>query len=302
MKVLVSGSTGLIGAALVRRLTELGHQVIRLVRSGGGPHSDEVAWDPAADWIDRSALEAAAVEAVVHLAGENIGAGRWTAQKKARIRNSRIHGTALLAQALSALSSPPRVLASASAIGFYGNRGNEELDESSPAGSGFLPELCRDWEAAAQSAAETGIRVVNLRFGLVLAAYGGALARMLPMFRLGLGGPLGSGRQYVSWITLDDAVAAIAALVDNFPLQGPVNLVAPQPVTSREFARALGRALRRPAILPAPSFLLRLLLGEMAEATLLSSTRAVPRRLLESGFSFRDPALQSGLCRLLGRA
>ena len=297
MKVLVSGASGFVGSRLTARLTDDGHQVTRLVRSHPKPERAEIQWDAAAGGLEPSAL--AGFDAVVHLAGENISQGRWTDAKKARIRHSRVRGTQLLAQTLARPAGRPKVLVTASAIGFYGNRGDEQLDEQSPPGSGFLADVCRQWESATEPAAEAGIRVVPLRLGLVLSSTGGALAKMLPIFRLGLGGPLGSGRQYVSWITLDDVIGAIQHAIAADSLRGPVNAVAPHPVTNREFTRALGRALRRPALLPVPAFALRVILGQMANELLLASTRVVPRRLLDSGFRFRDPGLESALKRVL---
>ena len=297
MKVLVSGASGFVGSRLTARLTDDGHQVTRLVRSHPKPERAEIQWDPAAGGLEPSAL--AGFDAVVHLAGENISQGRWTDAKKARIRHSRVRGTQLLAQTLARPAGRPKVLVTASAIGFYGNRGDEQLDEQSPPGSGFLAHVCRQWESATEPAAEAGVRVVPLRLGLVLSSTGGALAKMLPIFRLGLGGPLGSGRQYVSWITLDDVIGAIQHAIAADSLRGPVNAVAPHPVTNREFTRALGRALRRPALLPAPAFALRVILGQMADELLLASTRVLPRRLLDSGFRFRDPGLESALKRVL---
>ena len=302
MRILVSGASGLIGSALVRRLSGLGHEVVRLVRSHAQPGAGEVSWDPMAGRIDRADLEAAPVEAVVHLAGENLAKGRWTAHRKALIRDSRVEGTRLLAQTLATLPARPRVFCSASAVGFYGNRGDEELTEDSVSGTGFLAEVCRDWEAATSPAAEAGIRVVRMRLGVVLDRSGGVLAKMLPMFRLGLGGRLGSGRQYLSWITLHDAVEAIRSLLAGLTLQGAVNLVTPTPVTNRQFTAALGRVLRRPALVPAPAAMLRLLLGEMAGELLLSSARVLPRRLVDAGFTFRDSELDAALHRLFGAA
>ncbi len=300
MRILISGASGLIGSALMRRCAEFGHQVLRLVRNTPSPRADEISFDLQAGRIDRAGLEAAQLEAVVHLAGESIATGRWTPSRKARIRQSRVEGTRLLAETLAALPTPPKVFACASAIGYYGHRGDEELEETSPAGVGFLPDVCREWEAATEPAARAGVRVVRMRFGMVLDASGGALAKMLPLFRLGLGGPIGNGRQYMSWITLDDAASAIESLVSSMTVDGPVNLVAPQPVANRQFARALGRVVRRPALLPVPAIAVRLLLGEMADALLLSSARVVPRRVLAAGFSFRDPQLEPALERLLG--
>jgi len=299
MRILISGSTGLIGSALVSALETDGHEVHRLVRrhvEGTGP---SVFWDPTNATIDATALEG--FDAVVHLAGESIAGGRWTAAKMARIRDSRVDGTCLLAGSLAQLQQPPEVLLSASAIGIYGNRPGEELSEKSTPGEGFLADVCRQWEAAAQEAAGAEIRVVALRFGMVLAAGGGALAKMLPPFRLGLGGPVGSGRQEVSWIALDDAVAAAVHLLGDNTTSGPVNLVAPRPVTNRRLAKSLGRVLHRPALMPLPALAARIVLGRMADELLLASQRVVPRRLLEAGFQFNHPELDAALRYLLDR-
>ncbi len=297
MKILLTGASGLIGSALTAKLTDAEHEVTRLVRSSPNRERREIQWDPSAGRLDAAALEG--FDAVVHLAGESIATGRWTAAKKERIRSSRVQGTRLLAETLARLQRPPEILVSASAIGYYGDRGDEELDEGSAPGSGFLAEVCRQWEAAAEPAREAGIRVVHPRIGVVLSATGGALAKLVPMFRLGLGGPIGSGRQHVSWITLDDLVGAICHVIATGSLSGPVNAVAPEPATNREFARALGRALRRPARLPAPAFALRAMLGPMADELLLASTRVIPRRLVDSGFAFDDPDLEPAFRRLL---
>jgi len=300
MKILISGSSGLIGSALVERRRDAPspppHEVLRLVRREVRPGAAEISWDPAADRLDPAALEG--LDAVVHLAGEKI-VQRWTTKNKTRILRSRVEPTRLLSGTLARLAAPPKVLLSASAIGYYGDRGDEELDEESPPGEGFLAGVCREWEAATEAATAGGIRVLRLRIGAVLDRHGGALARMLPLFRLGLGGRLGSGRQQFSWITLDDLVAAIEFLLQAGLPAGPVNLVAPQPVTNRQFAAALGRVLHRPAILPAPGFALRLVLGQLADEVLLSSARVLPRRLLAAGFSFCDAELGAALRRLL---
>jgi uncharacterized protein (TIGR01777 family) len=296
MRVLVSGSSGLIGSALLSRLSVADHSVNRLVRPGKTPGPGDVSWDPAAQRIDLAALEG--FDAVVHLAGENIAAGRWTPARKQRIRDSRAKSTRLLAEALAALARPPRALVAASAIGFYGDRGDEALTEESPAGSGFLPEVCQEWEAAT-AAAQKRIRVVNLRFGMVLAADGGALRVMVLPSKLGLGGPLGSGRQWVSWIARDDLLGIIQHAIAGERLQGPVNVVTPEPVTNRDFSRALGRVLHRPAIMPVPAFALRLTLGEMADGLLLASARVSPAKLAASGYRFLHPRLDSALQNLL---
>jgi uncharacterized protein len=298
MNILVTGASGLIGTSLVSSLTSSGHEVTRLVRRQ--PNSGEKAarWDPMAGTIDASAIEG--VDAVVHLAGENI-AERWTAAKKARIRDSRVKGTQLLCATLARLSSPPKVLVSASAIGYYGDRGEEILTEESPPGRGFLAEVCRAWEAATEPARQQGMRVVQVRFGVVLSPAGGALAKILPPFRMGLGGVLGSGRQYMSWIALDDVVGAIQHAIGTDGLQGPTNAAAPQAVTNQEFTKTLGKVLGRPTVFPLPAFAARLMFGEMADELLLASARIQPTKLLASGFRFRYPELEDALRHLLAR-
>ncbi len=298
MKILVTGASGLVGSALVPLLAGGGHEVARLGRSTPGP--GDIHWDPDAGVLDAAALEG--FDGVIHLAGENIAAGRWNAARKRRIKDSRVRGTRLLAETLAALERPPRVLVSASAIGFYGDRGDKELGEESPAGTGFLTEVCREWEAATEAAAGKGIRVVHARLGVVLSRDGGALAKMLTPFKLGAGGIVGSGRQYMSWITLEDTVAALAHLLVTETAAGPVNVVAPAPVTNREFTKALGRALRRPTLFPLPAFVARVVFGEMADALLLGSTRVKPASLLDSGYVFRHGSLEEGLRAVLGAA
>jgi hypothetical protein len=295
-RVLVSGARGLIGSALLPGLRALGFEPVALTRGAAGP--GEIGWDPPRGRLDSAALEG--FEAVVHLAGEPLAA-RWNPARRALIRESRVAGTRLLAGRLAQLERPPRVLASVSAIGFYGDRGDEPLDEASPPGTGFLPGVCSEWEAAAAPAAERGIRVVHPRLGLVLTPGGGALARMLPMFRLGLGGPLGDGRAWWSWVALDDALAILQLALADEGLAGPVNVVAPGAVRAGDFARSLGRALGRPALLPVPAFALRLLFGEMADEALLASARVAPARLQAAGYAFRFPALEGALRHLLGR-
>jgi uncharacterized protein (TIGR01777 family) len=296
MNILVTGASGLIGTALGPSLTSRGHEVTRLVRGQSPSEGKSARWDPMAGSIDASAL--AGVDAVVHLAGENI-AERWTAAKKARIRDSRVKGTQLLCETLTRLPSPPKVLVSASAIGYYGDRGEETLTDDSPPGRGFLPEVCRAWEAAAEPARQQGIRVVHLRLGVVLSAAGGALAKMLPLFRLGLGGVLGSGRQYMSWIALDDVVGAIQHAIVTDALQGPTNAVAPNAVTNQEFTKTLGKVLGRPTAIPLPAFGARLMFGEMADELLLASARVQPTKLLASGYQFRYPELEDALRHVL---
>lgn len=295
MKILVSGSTGLIGSELVSSLSHQGDQVARLVRRT--PASGEIQWDMAAGTIEANKLEG--FDAVVHLAGDPIAAGRWTPEKKARIRDSRVVGTRLLAESLARLIKPPKVFACASAIGYYGDRGNELLREESPPGRGFLAATCQEWEAASEPAAQRGIRVVHLRFGIVMSPKGGALSMMLLPFRMGLGGKLGSGRQTMSWVSIEDAVGAIHHALTTEILRGPVNGVAPNPVTNLEFTRILGKVLRRPTIFPVPGFAARLAFGEMADEALLASARVDPARLKETGYRFRHPDLETALRDLL---
>jgi hypothetical protein len=295
MIIAITGASGMIGRALVPFLAGAGHQVRRLVRRTPGP--GEIGWQPATGQIDAAGLSG--VDAVVHLAGESIAARRWTAASKARIRDSRVGGTVLLARTLATLEPRPRVLISSSAIGIYGDRGDEVLTDGARPGRGFLADLGQAWEAATDLAREAGIRVALPRTGLVLHPDGGALARMLPPFRLGLGGPLGTGRQWMSWVTLDDLVALLHHLLVRDDLAGPFNATAPGAVTNAEFTRQLGAALGRPAVLPVPALALRLLFGEMAQEALLASLRVGPTRLLASGFVFRDPELGAALRRLL---
>ena len=295
--IAISGASGLVGTAVAKALAARGDRVLRLVRKP--PGRDDIRWDPAGGTIDAPRLEG--VAGVVHLAGESIADGRWTAERKRRIRDSRVAGTRLLAEALSRLTRKPAVLVSASAVGIYGDRGDEPLDESSATGQGFLADVGREWEAATEPAAGAGIRVVLLRLGIVLAPHGGALAKMLPPFRLGLGGRLGRGTQWMSWITLDDAVRVVLAALDRPDLAGPVNAVAPAPVTNAEFTRLLAASVHRPAIFPVPAAALELLFGEMARAALLASQRVLPRRLAAAGFVFEDPALGPALRRVVSR-
>jgi len=294
--ILISGASGFVGSALSARLAAGGHRVGRLVRR---PSDDPatVRWDPARGVAQLERF--AEYETVVHLAGENLAGGRWSERMKRELRSSRIDGTRVIADAIRDSGRDRTTFACASAVGFFGDRGDEVLREGSPAGRGFLAELCRDWEAAALGAESEGTRVTCLRFGVVLGRDGGALAKMLPVFRLGLGGPLGSGRQYMSWVSLDDVVGAIVHTISNPTLRGPIHVVAPQSLTNEEFTKAIGRALRRPTFLRVPAFALRLLLGEMAEATLLASQRMKPARLLDAGFTFQFPEIDEFLRREL---
>jgi hypothetical protein len=285
---------------VVTSLSAAGHEVVRLVRRAPVPGEKAVRWDPEKGEVDAAGLEG--LDDVVHLAGENIASGRWNAARKAAIRASRVNGTRLLCDALAGLARPPKTLVCASAIGYYGDRGADVLTEESPPGAGFLPDVCREWEAASEPAARKGIRIVVLRIGVVLSPKGGALSRMLPLFRAGLGGVIGSGRQYVSWVALDDLVGIVLHALQSGELRGPVNAVAPNPVTNREFTEALGKALSRPTPLPVPAFALRIAVGrEMADALLLASARVVPCRLEETGYRFRFPELPAALRHLLGK-
>jgi uncharacterized protein (TIGR01777 family) len=297
MKVAVTGSHGLIGSALVPALQAAGHEVIRLVR--GSARTGEIHWDPAAGVLDLTLLDG--VEGAVNLAGETIADKRWSAERKRKILNSRLDSTGLLARRMARLDPPPSVLVSGSAVGFYGDRGDEELTEKSPAGTGYLADVVRHWEAATAPAERAGIRVVHIRTGLVLSAKGGILKRMLPLFKLGAGGKLGSGRQYQSWISIDDEVQGILHALTNGELSGPLNLTAPNPVTNADFTRTLGSVLRRPTFLSVPRFALSLALGkELTGEALVTGQRVLPVKLEESGYRFADPELEPTLRSLLG--
>lgn len=295
----MTGSSGLVGSALVSRLDACGHEVRRLVRGDGPAGEGQVSWNPVKGTIDEAGLEY--LDAVVHLAGENIASGRWTAAKKKKIRDSRVEGTRLLSEALARLEEPPGVLLSASAVGYYGNRGEESLTEECSPGRGFLAEVCQEWEGATRSAEEAGVRVVHLRLGAVLSPIGGALERMLKPFQMGAGGKIGKGTQYMSWITIDDAVDAVQHSLLCEDLEGPVNVVAPSAVTNREFTKTLGRVLSRPTPMSMPAFAARLAFGELADEILLASAKVVPKRLVESGYQFRSPELEGALRHLLGK-
>jgi hypothetical protein len=296
----VSGASGLIGRAVVARLRATGARVCPLVRSPAVLREGDLRWDPATGSVSGPGAEH--LEAVVHLAGESVGGARWTDARKRALRDSRIGPTRALCRELSRRKRRPEVLIAASALGYYGDRGEEVVDENSPPGRGFLAELCAEWEAATQPAREAGIRVVNLRIGVVLASGGGVLARLLRVFRLGLGGPVGGGRQYVSWIALPDVAGAIQHALERPELSGAVNAVAPQPVTNAELSRALAAALGRPAAVRLPQLAVRALLGQMGEELLLFGARIRPARLLESGYVFQFPELEGALREVVGRS
>ncbi len=293
-RILISGASGLIGKALVLALESRGDQVYRLVRREPRSQHD-VRWDPMQDVPPQLV---SGFDVVIHLSGESV-AGRWNESKKKRIRDSRVISTRNLATALAKAEQPPRTFLCASAIGYYGNRGDELLNEESPSGEGFLAEVSREWEDATQPAAQAGIRVANLRIGVVLSCHGGALKQMLLPFRLGLGGRIGSGRQWFSWIHIDDLVAAVLHILDTGGLIGPVNMVSPNPVTNAEFTKALGTAVRRPSIVPVPAFVLRLGFGEFAQGGLLASARVIPRKLVDSRFKFQYSELEGALAACL---
>ena len=297
MNVLISGASGLVGSALAAELKKEGHQVLRLVRSTP-KSSDEVQWDTERGIHDVSSL---AVDAVVHLAGESIAEGRWSAAKKQRILESRKQGTRALCESLAKMTSKPKVLVSASAIGYYGDRGNEALTESSTSGSNFVAEVCREWEAATQPAVDAGLRVVNVRIGVVLAAEGGALKKMLLPFQMGAGGKLGSGDQMMSWVALQDVVGILRHGIETEGLAGPVNATSPNAVTNLEYTKTLGRVLGRPTIFPMPAFAARLAFGQMADELLLASSDVKPKVLQDTGYTFRQPELEDCLRSVLNK-
>ncbi|MER6851158.1 TIGR01777 family oxidoreductase [Streptomyces flaveolus] len=290
-RIAVAGASGLIGSALVRSLTADGHEVVRLVRRAPRG-ADEVRWDPAAGHVDAAGLEGC--DAVVNLAGAGVGDRRWSEEYKARIRDSRVLGTRALAGAVASLERPVRVFVNGSAIGFYGETGGRPVDESAPAGEGFLPSVCVEWEDAAAPAREAGVRTVFVRTGLVVARHGGAWGRLFPLFRAGLGGRLGDGSQYWSFVALHDEVAAIRHLLDRDDLSGPFNVTAPHPLTNREITAAMGRVLHRPTLFAVPAPVLRTVLGEMS-GDVLGSARVLPARLLESGFRFAFPEIEGAI-------
>lgn len=296
MRILISGSHGLVGTALIKALEAEAHEVYRLVRYA--PNSEnEIEWSPDRYSIAISRIEG--FDACYHLAGESIASGRWNDEKKKKIRESRVKGTKLLADALANLERPPKTLICASAIGYYGNRGEESLTETSAPGNDFLANVCVEWEQATEHARDKGVRVVNTRFGIILDKEGGALEKMLPPFRMGIGGRIGDGKQWMSWIALADVIGALQFVLSNESLSGPVNFVAPNPVRNAEFTRTLGRVLSRPTIFPIPAFGVRLVFGEMADALLLTSQRVSPTKLAESRFQFRHSNLESALRSVL---
>ena len=299
MKILVTGSHGLVGSALIKSLVEDGHEIVRLVRSEPDFGSPDIAWHPELGAVDAQRFEG--LDAVFHLAGESIASGRWNEEKKRAIRDSRVRDTRLLSETLAGLSQPPPVFACASAIGYYGSRGDEVLTEESGPGSDFLASVCVEWEDATRPAVEKGIRTVNARFGIILDRNGGALAKMLTPFRMGIGGRIGDGKQWMSWIALSDVVAGLKFMLLDAGAKGPVNFVAPEPVTNAEFTATLGRVLSRPTFFPIPRFGVRLAFGEMGDALLLTSQRVDPAVLEDKGFPFYWPTLESALRHLLDR-
>ncbi|MFE9606354.1 TIGR01777 family oxidoreductase [Streptomyces hokutonensis] len=290
-RIAVTGASGLIGSALVRSLTADGHEVVRLVRRAARG-ADEVCWDPEGEYVDAAALDGC--DAVVNLAGAGVGDHRWTDAYKKTVRDSRVLGTAALAEAVAALDRPPRVWVNGSAIGFYGETGDRAVDEDAPPGDGFLPSLCVEWEEATAPVQEAGVRTVFARTGLVVAKDGGAWAKLFPLFKAGVGGRFGDGRQYWSFVALHDEVAAIRHLIDTEGLSGPFNLTAPNPLTNREIAAAMGRVMRRPSLFTVPAPALKLVLGEMS-GDVLGSQRVLPKRLLESGFTFTFPEIEGAI-------
>jgi uncharacterized protein (TIGR01777 family) len=291
MRIAIAGASGLVGSALIPEFESGGHEIVRLVRNT--PKAGEIEWHPNQDEIDPATL--AGFDAIINLAGEPIAEGRWTEEKKKKIRDSRVNGTHLLSEAMAKLARKPRVFLCASATGIYGDRGDETLDEQSESGGGFLAGVCREWEKATEPAVNAGVRVVNLRFGPILARAGGMLEKMLTPFKMGLGGKIGSGKQYISWVGIDDVVTAMKLALTDESIRGPLNIVSPKPVTNEQFTRALGEALSRPTVMSMPAFAARLAFGEMADEMLLVSQKVVPKRLTSARFRFAYPTLQSAL-------
>lgn len=293
MKVAIAGASGLVGSALMPVLRSMGAQITRLVRSK--PQAGELEWHPNQDEVSPSSLEG--FDTIINLAGENIAGGRWTDDQKRKIRDSRVNGTHLLSEAIAKLSQKPRVFVCASATGIYGDRDDETLDEQSESGGGFLAGVCREWEKATEPASKAGVRVVNLRFGPILAREGGMLAKLLTPFKMGMGGKVGSGKQYISWIAIDDAIQAIKLAIEDASIHGPLNVVSPNPVTNEEFTKTLGHVLNRPTALAMPAFAARLAFGEMADEMLLASQKVLPKKLLNAGFHFQFPDLGAALSK-----
>src|SRR2546423_14417120 len=289
MKIAIAGASGLVGSALIPRLESDGAEIIRLVRNSA--RGNEIEWHPNQDEIEPGKLDGC--DAIINLAGENVSEGRWTEEKKRRIHDSRVHGTHLLSEAIAKTPQHPQVFLCASATGIYGDRDDETLNEESESGGGFLAGVCREWEMATEPASKAGVRVVNLRFGPILARDGGMLSKLLTPFKMGMGGKVGSGKQYISWIGLDDAVNAIKLAIDDQSIRGPLNIVSPNPVTNEEFTKTLGHVLNRPTALAVPAFAARLAFGEMADEMLLTSQKVIPKRLLSAGFQFQYPELEA---------
>lgn len=301
MRIAIAGSSGLVGTALVGQLTDRGDTVSTLVRNQTNTRENEIPWNPATGQLNPAALEN--LSALIHLGGAGIADKRWSSSRKELIRDSRVQSTQLLSKTIAKLTNPPQTFICASAVGYYGDRGDEILTEESLPGTGFLPEVTQQWEQATEPARDAGVRVINLRIGVVLSSAGGALRKMLTPFKLGLGGVLGGGRQYMSWIALTDLVRAVLFALDHPEIAGPINAVAPNPVTNREFTKTLGKVLHRPTILPAPAFAIRALFGEMGQRLLLEGCRAVPQKLETAGFNFEhatlEPALRAELAKPL---
>lgn len=300
MKVAITGASGMVGKSLTERLKQSGHQVVSFVRNASSNQNERFQWDPDKGTIDAEGLNG--VDAVVNLAGENIAAKRWTPEQKEKIRTSRVKGTTLLARTIAGMSTKPEVLVSASAIGFYGDRGDEMLTENSAPGNGFLADVCKEWEQSTKAAEASGVRIVRARLGVVLSKEGGALQKMLPIFQLGGGGIIGSGKQYMSWVTLDDVVNALIFAIENKSVSGAINIVAPHSVRNSEFTDALGHALHRPVVLPLPAFAAKIIMGEMADELLLSSARVEPLALEGNKFAFEYPNLAGALLHTLGKS
>jgi uncharacterized protein len=290
-KIVIAGASGLVGSALIPSLKSEGAEVTRLVRST--PKAGEIEWHPNGDQIEPAKLEG--FDAVINFAGENIAAGRWTDDQKRKIRDSRVNGTHLLSEAIAKVKKRPAVFLCASATGIYGDRGDETLDEESESGGGFLAGVCREWEQATEPSVQAGVRTVNLRFGPILAREGGMLAKLLTPFKMGMGGKVGSGKQYISWVAIDDAVNAIKLALQNDSIRGPLNIVSPHPVTNEEFTKTLGHVLSRPTALAMPAFAVRLAFGEMADEMLLTSQRVMPKKLSDAGYEFEYPELEGAL-------